>query len=257
MTTPASPQPEPSTEPLDRRKLYAYRAAMNAMELNPATSALLIVDLQNASADPSSGWVKAYAEAGHGDVLNRYFEKVRDQVLPNVKLLQDAFREAGAPVVFLTVGSAVGDWSDMAPRFRRSIAYWQGRGIEPPYAAAGTRAMQVLDAIAPRPGEPVIVKTGYSGFTGSPLERVLRNKGIRELAVCGVATDACVESTFRAAVDLGFDCALIEDACASVTEEDHVIGVKAMRLFGRISTARELAAEILATRAVSAPVTAS
>lgn len=228
----------------ENRYLYAYRAAMNDIPLNPQTSALLIVDLQNASADPNLGWVPAMEAAGHGEIMHSYLERVNETVLPNVRRLQEAFRDVGAPVIFLTVGTIVGDFSDMAPRFQRSLRFWEQQGIPAPYSKNGTPEMAVLEAIAPQPGEPVITKTGYSGFTSSPLESVLHSRNVRELAVCGVATEACVESTLRAAVDRGFDCVLVEDACASMTEEARLRAVESMALFARIATSLEVAEEI-------------
>ena len=232
-------------------ELYAYRAAMNDFRLDPSSSALLIVDLQHGSADPTCGWVPAYTAIGHGAVMDHYYERVQQVVLPNVQRLQAAFRGAQAPVIFLVVGSVVGDFSDMPERFRRSHRYWTSRGVEPPYARYGTRAMQVIDAIAPVLGEPVIAKTGYSGFTGTPLERVLFNLKVRSLAICGVATESCVETTLRDAVDRGYDSVLVEDACASVTDESHRVGVDGMRLFGRIAATEEVVQELRAPALVA------
>jgi ureidoacrylate peracid hydrolase len=229
-------------------ELYAYRRAMNDFKLDPALSALLVVDLQNGSCDPTCGWIPAYTAIGHGSVMAAYRERVEQSVLPNVRRLQEAFRALGADVLFLTVGTIVGDLSDMPQRFQRSYRYWESRGIRPPYARAGTAEMAVMDAIAPIEGEPVIPKTGYSGFTGTPLERVLFNKGVRQIVFCGVATDACVEATLRDAVDRGFDCVLAEDACAAATDESHERGIRSMEAFARVSTVNGVVSELLASR---------
>lgn len=241
--TASATAPAPQTK---KDELYAYRQAMNDVRLDAASTALLVVDLQNASADPTCGWMPAYEAIGHGDVMDAYYERMLGVVLPNVRKLQDAFRSVGARVVFLTVGTIVGDLSDMPERFRRSQRYWESKGVKAPYARWGTREMEVIPAVAPMPGEPVVPKTGYSGFTGTPLEKVLFNLGVRKLAVCGVATDACVESTLRDAVDRGFDCVLVEDACASTTEEHHRMAVRLMELFCRVETTPTVVAEITA-----------
>src|SRR5687767_6475734 len=143
-------------------EIYAYRRAMNDFELEAASCALLIVDLQNGSCDETCGWIPAYTAIGHGEVMAAYKQRVHQRVLPNVRELQQAFRRVGADVLFLTVGTIVGDLSDMPVRFQRSFQYWASRGIRPPYARAGTAEMAVMDAIAPASGEPVIAKTGYS-----------------------------------------------------------------------------------------------
>jgi nicotinamidase-related amidase len=226
-------------------EIYAYRRAMSDFRLDAAVAALLVVDLQNGSCDENCGWVPAYTAIGHGDLMAGYRKRVQERVLPNVRRLQETFRSVGADVAFLTVGTIVGDLSDMPVRFQRSYRYWEARGIVPPYARAGTREMAVMDAVAPREGEPVIQKTGYSGFTGTPLERVLFNKNIRQIVFCGVATDACVEATLRDAVDRGFDCVLVEDACAAATDESHERGVRSMEAFARIAKVDDVSQELL------------
>lgn len=251
MTT--SSTSDPASRPDAREPLFAYRQAMHDFRLDPSTSALVIVDLQYGSAGPEHGYANAYRAIGYGELLDEYLARIRDVVVPSVRRLQEAFRSAGAPVIFLTVGTIVGDLSDMPPRFRRAAEHWRGLGIEPPYARIGTREMDVLDEIAPRPGDAWIVKTGASGFTASPLERVLWNKGVREIAFCGVATAYCVESTLRDAADRGFDVVLVEDGCADVLAETHERGVRNCAAFGRVASADDLVLELQAAVPELAP----
>lgn len=234
---------EPGGDPALER-LFAYRRRQNDFRLAPGSTALLLVDLQYGSASPDHGFNAIYRQIGFGDVVDGYAARMRDTVIPSVRRLQAAFREAGAPVIFLTVGTLTGDYADLTPRFRRAVAFWQEQGIEPPYARLGTREMQVLDEIAPLPGEAVIPKTGASGFTASPLERVLFNVGVRELVIGGVATNYCVASTLRDAADRGFDCVLVEDACADVTDAAHEVGIRAMAPFCRVEAAEAVIAEL-------------
>ena len=225
--------------------LFAYRQTMHDFRLRPETSALLIVDLQNGSAAHDGGYARVYRGLGYDDVEEGYLRRVGEVVVPNVRRLQTAFRGVGAPVIFLTVGTIVGDYSDMPPRFARGAEHWRRLGLEPPYARAGTRNMAVLDEIAPLPAEPVIMKTGASGFTASALPALLFNHGIRELAICGVATAYCVESTLRDAADHGYDTILVEDASADSTDEIHQRGVAGCAAFGRVDSTDHVVAELL------------
>lgn len=229
-----------------REPLFAYRDAMHDFKIDRSSTALVLVDLQYGSASADHGFGKIYRQLGYGDVLRAYVDRVNNVVVPAVQRLQRAFREAGAPVIFVTLGTVTGDLTDMPPRFRRAVAHWESLGLEGPYARVGTRDIAVLDPIAPREGEPVIVKTSASAFTSSPLERVLWNLKIREIAFCGVATAYCVESTLRDAADRGFDVLLVEDGCADSTPEFHERGVKGCGAFGRVASADQVIAEVAA-----------
>ena len=224
--------------------LFAYRQTMHDFKLRPESSALLIVDLQVGSAADDGGYARVYRGLGYDHVEDAYLSRIQQVVIPNVRRLQEVFRLAGAPVIFLTVGTIVGDYSDMPPRFARGARHWRRLGLEPPYARIGSRDMKVLEEIAPLGNEPVITKTGASGFTGSALKSVLFNRGIRELAICGVATAYCVESTLRDAADHGYDTILVEDGCADSTEEIHQRGVAGCAAFGRVDITERLIEEI-------------
>jgi nicotinamidase-related amidase len=64
-------------------------------------------------------------------------------------------------------------------------------------------------------GEVVIDKPGYSAFHQTELDQILRGSAIQTLIVCGVTTEVCVQSTVRAATDLGYRCITVGDACAA------------------------------------------
>lgn len=243
---------DPTDRPDAREPLFAYRQRMHDFRVEPRTSALVLVDLQYGSAGPEHGYANVYRAIGYEELLEGYLTRIRQVVVPAVRRLQTAFREAGAPVIFLTVGTIVGDYSDMPPRFGRGAQHWRERGLEPPYAKIGSREIQVLDEIAPEPGEPVLVKTSASGFTATTLERILWNRGVKEIVFGGVATTYCVESTLRDAADRGFDVVLVEDASADVTDENHARGLRSCGAFGRVATADQIVAEIRAGRPTAA-----
>lgn len=233
-------RPRISTERPDRARLDAFR-------IDPASAALLVVDLQHGSIDVELGYSNIFRYLGNERLLEVRNAHIHGTTIPNVQRLQAGFRAAGAPVIFLTVGSAVGDLSDMPPRFRRAAAYCAEHGLPAPWSRPGTREMTILEQIAPRPGEPVLVKTGASGFTGSPLERVLGNRGIRVLVLCGVSTTYCVESTLRDGADRGYDCVLVEDACADMTAEFHRRGIESCRYFARVESTSTVVGELAAS----------
>lgn len=220
---------------------------MSTFPLSAATSALVIVDLQNGSAEDGCGFARAFRAINEHETVDRYHKRMRKIIIPNVQRMQACFRRAGAPLIFLTVGSLTGDYTDMPRQYARSVAYWRGRGIDPPYAVAGSHEIAVVEDIAPLPGEPVLVKTSASAFTTTTLEALLRDLKRTELVICGVSTNYCVHSTLRDAADRGFDCVLVEDACADVTAEAHRVGVAASQPFCRVSSAAAVVDEMSAT----------
>jgi nicotinamidase-related amidase len=70
-------------------------------------------------------------------------------------------------------------------------------------------------AVAPDEGEMVFTKTQVSCFNGTDLLAHLRELDVEHLVIAGMQTHMCVEAATRAAYDLGFQCTVIEDACAT------------------------------------------
>lgn len=108
----------------------------------------------------------------------------------------------------------------------------------------------------PRPGEPVLYKTAHNAFTTTNLQRLLTEAGVRELLVCGIRTEQCVETTARVGSDLGYRVVFVTDA--TTTEPVGGLGADAIierteavlrDRFARIATVAELEAEPTASGA--------
>jgi ureidoacrylate peracid hydrolase len=78
--------------------------------------------------------------------------------------------------------------------------------------AKGTWDHALVDRLAPRAGDIVIAKPRYSAFYNTALDSLLRARGIKTLAFCGIATNVCVESTLRDGFFLEYFGVLLEDA---------------------------------------------
>ena len=70
-------------------------------------------------------------------------------------------------------------------------------------------------SVAPKSGEKVFYKDEVSAFNGTDLLPYLRENKVERLVICGMQTHMCVEGAVRAAYDLGFECILVRDACAT------------------------------------------
>ncbi|ATL69129.1 cysteine hydrolase family protein [Nocardia terpenica] len=111
--------------------------------------------------------------------------------------------------------------------------------------------VRLLDEVErPRAGEPLLHKTSHNAFTTTNLQRLLTEAGVRELVVCGIRTEQCVETTTRVGSDLGYRMTFVTDA----TTTDPVGGLTAEAIierteavlrdrFARIVSVDELAAE--------------
>ncbi|MEU6389400.1 isochorismatase family protein [Streptomyces sp. NPDC046939] len=64
-------------------------------------------------------------------------------------------------------------------------------------------------------GEPLIHKTSHNAFTTTNLQQLLTEHGVRELTLCGIRTEQCVETTARVASDLGYVVTFVVDATAT------------------------------------------
>ncbi len=78
-----------------------------------------------------------------------------------------------------------------------------------------TPGAEIHPKVAPRPGEPVLVKHFPNSFRGTDLRDRLSRAGVGSVVVCGAMSHMCIDATVRAAVDLGFSCLVAHDACAT------------------------------------------
>jgi biuret amidohydrolase len=105
----------------------------------------------------------------------------------------------------------------------------------------GTPAVEVIDDLAPRPGEPVVRGQATNGFDRTELDTILRQAGVDTLVLVGIATDVAVESTARAACDLGYRTIVVSDACDADSDEAHAHALEVIRgWFGETAAAAEV-----------------
>jgi nicotinamidase-related amidase len=138
--------------------------------------------------------------------------------IPQIRRLLAAARSAEMMVIYTREGHRP-DLLDLTPLKRaRSAAAGAPIGSAGPlgrFLVRGEPGHDIVEALRPRPAEAVIDKPGYGAFHATDLELILRSRGIGRLYLTGVTTDICVHSTLREAVDRGFDCVTLGDACAA------------------------------------------
>lgn len=177
------------------------------LPIDPKATALLVVDMQNAYASPG----------GYLDLAGFDIEGAAG-VIEKIAVLVETARQSGVTVVFFKNGwdpdyvEAGGPgspnwWKSNALKTMRDNPDLQGKLL-----AKGTWDYALVDRLQPQPGDIVIEKPRYSAFYNTALDSVLRARGIRNLAFCGIATNVCVESTLRDGYHREFFGVLIEDA---------------------------------------------
>ncbi|MDB5379054.1 MAG: rutB [Rubritepida sp.] len=202
MSLPAGYAPEAPT-----RSPVTLPARPEAIRLNPAETAMIIVDMQNAYAMPGG-----YLDVAGFDVSGI------PPVIPMVAKAAAAARAAGMPVIFFQNGfdpSYSDAGTPASPNWHKSNALKTMRA-KPEYAgkllARGSWDHALVDGLTPQPGDLVVPKTRYSGFYNTNIDSLLRARGIRNIVFTGIATNVCVESSLRDAYHLEYFCVVLEDA---------------------------------------------
>lgn len=160
---------------------------MTGIDVTPAAkTALLVVDVQAGTL--------ANAKTTPGDEL-----------VDRIARLADRFRRAGDPVLFVvSTGPPAGETT---------------------YGAGGRTWPEGFDTLDARLGrtleEPLRPRSGWSAFAGTDIDADLRRRGVGEVVIVGLATSFGVESTARAAYDLGYSVRVVVDAVADPSPSAH------------------------------------
>jgi nicotinamidase-related amidase len=144
----------------------------------------------------------------------------RDVVLANIRGVIDAARGAGVPVVYVRHVSVPP--SHMGVGALRTAMAWQrverADRVQSSFPPDASHSQLVAD-LKPAAGEPVFEKLGMSAFVGTPLEVMLRDRGVTTLILVGAVLEIGIEPTARHAADLGLLPVVVEDACGVVEPE--------------------------------------
>jgi nicotinamidase-related amidase len=178
------------------------------LRLDPATTALVLIDLQ--------AGIVARETAPHSAA----------DVVANAARLADRFRQRGAFVVLVRVS--------FSPDGRDALRPPADQPNPPGPPPAGWDA--IVPEIGPRDGDHVLTKRNWGAFYGTDLDLQLRRRGIRTLVLGGIATNYGVESTARDAFERGYAQVIVEDATTTFSAEAH--GLALAYVFPRLARVR-------------------
>jgi nicotinamidase-related amidase len=176
--------------------------------LDPASTALVIIDMQNDFVRDEGTLQVADAPA----------------TIRAISQLLDLARDSGMRVVFSQDTHDPGD-----PEFE----------IWPEHALRGTWGWEMIDELAPREGELVVRKVRYDAFYGTELDHMLRLWNIKTVLLCGTVANICVHYTAASAALRWYDVVIPKDAVSAVERCDLEFSLRqtAWLFQGKITTA--------------------
>ena len=195
------------------------------LEFDPATTALVIIDMQRDFVMPG----------GFGEALGNDVMQLQVTIAPTRAIL-DAARKAKMLVIHTREGHRP-DLTDCPPS---KLARGKGaKRIGDPgpmgrILIRGEVGHDIVPELYPIAGEVVIDKPGKGAFFATDLELILRDRGIKTLLVCGVTTEVCVNTTVREANDRGYECVVLSDCVGSYFPEFQTAALAMIKAQGGI-----------------------
>jgi ureidoacrylate peracid hydrolase len=192
--------------------MIAIEARPESVAFDPRHTAVLVIDMQNDFGSPGGMFGRAGIDLG----------EIAAAAVATRPVLRAA-REAGIPVVYLKMEHAP-DLSDLGPAegphwvkhrpLRVGDPVVDPDGFESRILIRDTWNTEIVDELAPEPGDLIVSKHRYSGFFETELDDILRDVGATHLLITGCTTSVCVESTVRDAMFRDYSCIVLEDCTA-------------------------------------------
>jgi nicotinamidase-related amidase len=192
---------------------------------DPARTALVLIDMQRDFVEPG----------GFGETLGNDVSLLQ-AVIPPLRQVLAATRAAGMTVIHTREGH-VPDLSDCPPaKLNRGNPSMRIGDLGPKgrILIRGEYGHDIVDDLAPIPGEAVIDKPGKGSFHATDLQERLQRSGITSLIVTGVTTEVCVHTTVREANDRGYECLVLSDCTGSYFPEFQQAGLAMIAAQGGI-----------------------
>ncbi len=191
--------------------------------LNPMTTALLAIHLQHDIVSENTAF---------GAIFNQ--QVVEKDVLAKCNAAMQAVREMGGTIVLARIAFTP-DYSNLVPSLPLlQMVLQAGCLIDGEPGAALAPQIQVA------PQDVVLTHQRPGPFTNTNLHEILQGKGIENVLVCGVATNASVEGAARQASDLGYSTFVVSDASSAADQGSHDASIASLGLFAQMITVEEI-----------------
>ena len=242
---------QPLIESAQQREALKNKRLLRTLQQRvlPPHTALVIIDVQNDFCDPAGA--NGRRDPAMGDVF---------EVSRQIPLLREAAREAGCLTIHVHAeyGRHVrntGSPYRFPSKETREGAVWSASAAaeiddaqgfaddDVEVCLPGTWGADLIDALDVREGDFTVRKHRFSAFIGTPLEALLRARGIRTIVVAGVTTNCCVESTVRDGAMLDFNMVVVADCVAvkDTVKSLHIASLEQIQTyFGVVTTLPKL-----------------
>ncbi len=156
------------------------------------------------------------------DIQNDYFPGGKmelagmNEASSNANKLMDLFRKNQWPIMHIQQISDYGGATFFLPN---------------------TEGVELNETVKPLPGETIVQKQFANSFRDTSLQKQLKSYGVEQVVICGAMSHMCIDSTTRAAFDLGYSCIVVHDACATKNLEFGGIKLSAGEVHGSFMAA--------------------
>ena len=178
----------------------------SALRLDPKHTAIVVIDLQMG--------------------IIHFMGAAAQPIIASAARLLAAARQAGAQPILVHVGGSL----DGGDRLHPPVDAPMRAGAFPP------DWMELVPELDRQPSDLVVLKRQWGAFYGTDLDLQLRRRGLSSIVLCGIATEAGVESTARDAYELGYELIFASDAMAGMSPEAHANSIE--RIFPRLGRVR-------------------
>ncbi|HID85754.1 MAG TPA: cysteine hydrolase [Anaerolineae bacterium] len=198
--------------------------------MDPKETAVVLIEFQNEFCSPDGALYGAVKE-----VLER------NNTIPNTVDLVEKARAKGVQIVYVPISFTEDYHELMDEPYGILKAVKDGKTFR-----KGTKAVEIIEELTPQPGDLVVEgKRGLCGFATTNLDFILRQRGIRNVALAGFLTNVCVESTMRTAYEKGYNVITLTDCTAATSWEIQEFTVKTnYPVYSRPMTHDEFLAEL-------------
>ncbi|MEL7538724.1 MAG: isochorismatase family cysteine hydrolase [Pseudomonadota bacterium] len=207
------------------------------VDVRPDDTALVIIDMQNATGNRSMGLGALLAAEGKAESADYRFSRIENVLVPNISRMAAAFRKAGAPVIYVTYGAHLPDASDVPDHIAGIVKATNN--------IAGRPEHEVVSQLTPEPGELVLNKTTMGAFRSTGIDSHLKAMGVRTIVCVGVSTNNCVGMTAMEACDSQYHVVVVDDATGTDSDDMQNATITMLkRLWARIMSTDEVIASL-------------